>query len=129
MTGGNGPNFARLTFPIGEAIIKEGDFGEAAYVIVEGKVAIRIGHFRQNPQTLATRPRSTGPIGGEKIEAPCLGHLPFDGTPIRRAVATASALSVVSSASAPPICHPLQNGIPCWTGSGYASARFIGHSL
>ena len=46
-TDGKGDNFTRLTFPTGEAIIKEGDFGEAAYVIVEGKVEIRIGHFRK----------------------------------------------------------------------------------
>ena len=63
MTDGNSGNFTRLTFPTGEVIIKEGDFGEAAYVIVEGKVEIRIGQFRQNPQTLATR--TSGDVIGE----------------------------------------------------------------
>ena len=63
MTDGNSDHFTRLTFSKGEVFMKEGDFGEAAYVIVEGKVEIRKGQFEKNPQTLATR--TSGDVIGE----------------------------------------------------------------
>lgn len=55
--------FTRLSFPKDTVILKEGVFGEAAYVITEGKVEIRRNQFGKNPQTLATRMR--GDVIGE----------------------------------------------------------------
>ena len=63
MTDGNSDHFTRLTFSKGEVFMKEGDFGEAAYIIVEGKVEIRKGQLGKNPQTLATR--TSGDVIGE----------------------------------------------------------------
>ena len=45
--------FEQKTFKPGECLFKEGDTGEAAYLITSGKVEIRIGYHGDNPQTLA----------------------------------------------------------------------------
>ena len=55
--------FTRLNFPKDTVILNEGDLGDAAYVITEGKVEIRLDHFGKNPKTLATRTR--GDVIGE----------------------------------------------------------------
>ncbi len=45
--------FNRCGFAKGEVILKEGDQGEFTYLILQGKVEIRKGHFGDNPVTLA----------------------------------------------------------------------------
>ena len=55
--------FTRLEFPKDTVILNEGDLGDAAYVITEGKVEIRVDQFGKSPQTLATRTR--GDVIGE----------------------------------------------------------------
>ena len=55
--------FTQLNFPKGTIILKEGDLGDAAYVISEGKVEIRLDQFGKNPKILATRTR--GDVIGE----------------------------------------------------------------
>ena len=55
--------FTRLNFPKDTVILKEGELGDAAYVITEGKVEIRLDHFGKNPKTLATR--TPGDVIGE----------------------------------------------------------------
>lgn len=49
--------FTRLEFPKDTVILNQGDLGDAAYVIAEGKVEIRVDQFGKSPQTLATRTR------------------------------------------------------------------------
>ncbi|MSO93505.1 MAG: Crp/Fnr family transcriptional regulator [Rhodospirillales bacterium] len=44
----------RLTYKAGSVIFEEGHRGDTAYVIVEGKVDIRIGTHGSQPRTLAT---------------------------------------------------------------------------
>lgn len=55
--------FTRLTFPKGTVILEEGELGDAAYVILDGKVEIRKGARSNHPQVLATRTR--GAVIGE----------------------------------------------------------------
>lgn len=55
--------FTRLEFPKDTVILNKGDLGDAAYVIIEGKVEIRVDQFGKSPQTLATRTR--GDVIGE----------------------------------------------------------------
>ena len=45
--------FEQKTFKPGECLFNEGDTAEAAYLIISGKVEIRIGYHGGNPQTLA----------------------------------------------------------------------------
>jgi CRP-like cAMP-binding protein len=45
--------FQRVTFRKGEVLLDEGQQGDMAYLIVEGKVEIRKGARRQNPLILA----------------------------------------------------------------------------
>lgn len=45
--------FTRQTIPANEYLLKEGESGDAAYMILSGKVEIRLGAFGENPQTLA----------------------------------------------------------------------------
>lgn len=47
-------DYKRHKFAKGEVILKEGDQGEFTYLILQGKVDIRKGHFGDNPVTLAT---------------------------------------------------------------------------
>lgn len=54
--------FSRQVFPQGAVILKEGELGDSAYVIVEGEVEIRMGK-EDNPTILATRSR--GDVIGE----------------------------------------------------------------
>ena len=58
-----GEKFTLLNFPKDTVILKEGDLGDEAYVIVEGKVEIRLDQFGKNPKILATRTR--GDVIGE----------------------------------------------------------------
>ena len=37
-----------------DIILKEGDISDSAYLILKGKVEIRLGHFGESPRTLAT---------------------------------------------------------------------------
>ena len=53
----------RITHNPGSVIFEEGQPGESAYLIVEGKVEIRIGNRGSNPHTLATCGR--GEVIGE----------------------------------------------------------------
>ena len=45
--------FDQKTFKPGECLFKEGDIGDAAYLITSGKVEIRLGDHGDNPQMLA----------------------------------------------------------------------------
>ena len=54
--------FSRRFFPQGTVILKEGEMGDSVFIIVEGKVEIRMGK-EDNPRTLATRSR--GDVIGE----------------------------------------------------------------
>lgn len=54
--------FSRQVFPKGTVILKEGEMGDSAFIIIEGKVEIRMGR-EDNPKTLATRSR--GDVIGE----------------------------------------------------------------
>lgn len=56
-------NFTRLTFQEGDFLTKEGEFGNSTYVILKGKVEIKIGRLNKNPQVLATR--GAGDVIGE----------------------------------------------------------------
>ncbi len=55
--------FHKKRFPKNSVLVNEGEQGEYAYLIVKGKVEIRKGFSRNNPQTLATRTR--GDVVGE----------------------------------------------------------------
>ena len=55
--------FVRLNFQKDKVILKEGTLGDAVYIIIEGKVEIRLGQFGKNPKTLVTRTR--GDVIGE----------------------------------------------------------------
>ena len=44
----------RLYFKKNDVLLKEGDSGDAAYLILSGEVEIRKGHYGQNPRKLAT---------------------------------------------------------------------------
>lgn len=55
--------FTRLTFKKGAMLLKEGEKGDAAYIIVSGKVEIRKGVASTNPQVLGVRAR--GDVIGE----------------------------------------------------------------
>ena len=46
--------FQRLTFKTNDVILKEGEISDAAYLILEGKVAVRKGDHGPNPVVLAT---------------------------------------------------------------------------
>ena len=46
--------FQRLTFKTNDVILKEGEISDAAYLILEGKVAVRKGDHGANPVVLAT---------------------------------------------------------------------------
>ncbi len=46
--------FQRLTFKTNDVILKEGELSEAAYLILDGKVAVRKGDHGPNPVVLAT---------------------------------------------------------------------------
>lgn len=56
-------SFTRLTFQEGDCLTKEGEIGTATYVILKGKVEIRIGRLNKNPRVLATR--GPGDVIGE----------------------------------------------------------------
>ena len=56
-------SFTRLTFHEGSFLTREGEFGDATYVILKGKVEIKIGRLNKNPQLLATR--GAGDVIGE----------------------------------------------------------------
>jgi len=71
MNDRNGPDYKRLTFPAGAVVLKEGEVGDAAYVIVEGAVEIRLGRIGADARTIATRRR--GDVIGEMAL--------FDGKP------------------------------------------------
>ena len=45
--------FRRQAFRLGEIIFEEGQPGDAAYLIIKGKVEIRIGTHTEHPRTLA----------------------------------------------------------------------------
>ncbi|NQV47778.1 MAG: cyclic nucleotide-binding domain-containing protein [Rhodospirillaceae bacterium] len=45
--------FKRLTFQSDEYLLKEGTLSNAAYLILSGKVEIRLGAFGDNPRSLA----------------------------------------------------------------------------
>ncbi len=62
MTKKDEEKFTRRVFPQGTVIFKEGELGDAVYIIVEGKVDIRMGR-EDSPKTLATRSR--GDVIGE----------------------------------------------------------------
>jgi len=47
-------NYQHLTFKKNDVILKEGELSDAAYLILDGKVAVRKGDHGQNPITLAT---------------------------------------------------------------------------
>ncbi len=47
-------DYKRHKFAKGDVILKEGDQGEFTYLILQGKVEIRKGHFGGSPVTLAT---------------------------------------------------------------------------
>lgn len=55
--------YQRLTFPAGAILLKEGEFGDCAYVIVDGWVEIRIGQSGPRPKTIGSRRR--GDVIGE----------------------------------------------------------------
>ena len=59
----NDTKFTRVTFQVGEFLTKEGEVGDATYVILKGKVEIRIGSHNKNPKLLATR--GAGDVIGE----------------------------------------------------------------
>ena len=63
MTDDEQKDFTRMTFPKGAPLVTEGERGDAAYVIVEGKVEIRKSLFGVSPRVLATR--SKGDVIGE----------------------------------------------------------------
>lgn len=63
MTGGGESKFTRKTFPSGAFLVKEGETGDAAYVIVSGKVEIRKGELGRSPTILAVRTK--GDVIGE----------------------------------------------------------------
>ena len=46
--------FQRLTFKKNDVILKEGELSDAAYLILDGKVAVRKGDRSQTPVVLAT---------------------------------------------------------------------------
>ena len=54
--------YTRRVFPQGTVILKEGEMGDSVFIIVEGKVEIRMGG-EDAPKTLATRSR--GDVIGE----------------------------------------------------------------
>lgn len=83
---GNQEKFVRRTFPKDAVLVEEGEQGDAAYIIVSGKVEIRKGRVGRNPQTLATRTR--GDVIGEMAL--------FDGKP-HMASAVAVEETVVNS--------------------------------
>ena len=56
-------SFTRLTFQEGDFLTKEGEIGDSTYVILRGKVEIKIGRLNKNPQLLATR--GAGDVIGE----------------------------------------------------------------
>lgn len=62
MTKEKDEKFTRKVFPKGTVILKEGERGKSAFIIVEGKVEIRMGS-EDSPKTLATRSR--GDVIGE----------------------------------------------------------------
>ena len=53
----------RLAYNLGAVIFEEGQSGDSAYLIVDGKVEIRVGSHGGNPRTLATC--SKGDVIGE----------------------------------------------------------------
>lgn len=55
--------FTRLTFLEGQFLTKEGEVGNSTYVILNGKVEIKIGSLSKNPKVLATR--GVGDVIGE----------------------------------------------------------------
>ena len=63
MTNDKDEKFTRMEFSKGDVLLKEGEVGDAAFVIVKGKVEIRVGQFGRNPQPLATR--TSGDVIGE----------------------------------------------------------------
>ncbi|NQU57771.1 MAG: cyclic nucleotide-binding domain-containing protein [Rhodospirillales bacterium] len=63
MTNDKDETFTRIKFSKGDFLLKEGESGDAAFVIVKGKVEIRVDQFGKNPQSLATR--SSGDVIGE----------------------------------------------------------------
>ncbi len=63
MTNDKDEKFTRMEFSKGDVLLKEGEVGDAAYVIVKGKVEIRVGQFGSNRQPLATR--TSGDVIGE----------------------------------------------------------------
>ena len=63
MSDDDDAKFTRLTFQEGDHLTKEGDLGNATYVILKGKVEILIGRLNKNPQLLATR--GPGDVIGE----------------------------------------------------------------
>lgn len=58
-----GPSFKRKTYRANEIIFDEGEKGECAYLIKEGRVEIRKGSRSDNPQVLAVLKK--GDILGE----------------------------------------------------------------
>jgi CRP-like cAMP-binding protein len=46
--------FKRLTFKPNDVIVTEGSEGEAAYLVLKGKVAVQKGFRSENPRTVAT---------------------------------------------------------------------------
>lgn len=55
--------FTRMEFSKGDFLLKEGETGDAAFVIVKGKVEIRVDQFGSQPKSLATR--TSGDVIGE----------------------------------------------------------------
>lgn len=47
-------DFKHLTFAKGKTLIKEGETGNAAYLILSGEVEVRKGAHGSNPRTVAT---------------------------------------------------------------------------
>ena len=64
--------FKRQMVPANYVIFDEGQAGDAAYMIVQGEVDIRIGMTEENPQSLGTRGK--GPPWQHQA-GPCRGSL------------------------------------------------------
>lgn len=63
--------FQRRSFKANDVILKEGELGDAAYLILDGKVSVRKGDHGPNPVVLATLDK--GHVIGEMAL--------FDGSP------------------------------------------------
>ena len=98
--------FKRVTFETNDYLLKEGEYGDTAYLITSGKVEVRLGALGNNPQTLAVMGK-----GGVIGEMSLLDNSPHMASVIASEKTVVTALSMSEFNRRVDQMDPLMRGI------------------